>query len=109
MASPVARYTSTAAPIASPWLYVQTVPPLFPHDPLSPSFTSPDALISPLRVNQFQPVTARARQVVSPAIRLCRAAASRTYRPLTTAFLYVRSRFHHTPPPQVEVSQKPFT
>lgn len=46
--SPVARHSSSAPPIASPWLYVHTVCPLFVHDPVKPSLTSCDELIIPL-------------------------------------------------------------
>src|SRR5690349_6972935 len=75
--SPVARQSSSAPPIASPWLYVQTVCPLLVHDPVRPSLTKPAELIMPLERNQFQPVVARCNQTLSPAIRLCSAAVSR--------------------------------
>ena len=59
----------------------------------------------PLPVNQSQAVRERSSHSWSPRIRLCSSAVSRIHRPLVTAFLYVRSAFHQTPPPQVLVSQ----
>lgn len=63
----------------------------------------------PLPWNQFQAVVARSSQSVSPVSRLCSAAARRAYSVVVMAFLYVRSRSHHTPPPQLAVSQRPLT
>src|SRR3569833_2908385 len=92
--TPVARHSSSSPPMPRPWLYVQTVWPLFAHDAVSPSLTRPEELISPLFRYQSPAVRARWPHRVSPAIRLCSDAVSRRYNPAVTAFLYVRSRFH---------------
>src|SRR4051812_27730549 len=63
----------------------------------------------PLAVNQFQPSCARPSQRLSCGMRLCSSAVRRIQRPLVTAFLYVRSPFHQTPPPHELGSQYPST
>src|SRR5581483_3785709 len=103
--SPVARHNSSPAPIARPWLYVHTFWPLLVQASVRPSLTRPLALIMPLCWNHAHAVLERASHCVSPGMRLCNSAVSRIHKPLVTAFLYVRSAFHHTPPPQVLVSQ----
>src|SRR5579875_1596540 len=102
--SPVARHTSTAPPMARPWLYVHTVWPLFVQSSVSPSLTRLFGPIRPLCRYQFHAVLARASQVLR-CVRSASEAASRTYRPLVMAFLYVLSVFHQTPPPHVLGSQ----
>lgn len=76
-ASPVARFSSVSALMSTPWLYDQTVLPLLRQEPRStPSLTSDEPFTMPVPWNHVQPLFARFRYVLSPEIRLCRAALS---------------------------------
>src|ERR1039457_451588 len=64
-ASPVALYSSVSPLRITPWLYVQTAPPLLAHVPpeliVSPSLIRFCPLIIPLCRNQLSSAMARAR------------------------------------------------
>src|SRR4051812_44969531 len=104
-ASPVSRLSWTSAFISTPWLYVHVTSPLLRQvDRSTPSLTRFDEFSMPVLWNHAQPVRARCRYTLSPAIRCESAALSWMYKLFGMAFLTVRPVLQYTPPPQ-RVSQ----